>query len=112
MNDSCFSNEGQPYDEDREDGIPMGLFLSGYVADRVRRYVPKEKPTTEIVTYTIDDKAGHKYYVDDYMPGGYFELGECISVPVYIKPYIKKNKEASYAIGILKTYSNDRGERF
>lgn len=88
-----------------------GLYLNGTVVDRTRRYVPKDNPVTEIVTYTISDDNNHKFYVDDYAPSGYQELGAYISVPVYVKPYTKKNKDISYNLCILKE-SVTQGEHF
>ena len=88
-----------------------GLCLSGFVIDRMRRHVPKDNPTIEIVTYTVSDNFDHKYYVDDYAPSSYYEIGECISVPVYVKPYLKKNGDVSYNLSIQKKIST-RGEHF
>ena len=88
-----------------------GLFLNGFIIDRTRRQVPKNNPTTEIVTYTISDHFHQKYYVDDYAPSGYHEIGEYLSVPVYVKAYVKKNGEASYNLSIQKKKSA-RGEHF
>ena len=45
-----------------------GLVLKGTIVDRMRRMVPKNNPTTEIVTYTVQDEHDRKYYVDDYAP--------------------------------------------
>ena len=98
------SNEGVP--------LPDGLTLSGKVIDRTRRMVPREAPTTLIVTYTIEDEMGNKYYVDEFAPNEFFELGMYISVPVYIKAYMKKNKEAAYSINIKKDVIYERGEHF
>ena len=39
-----------------------GLSLSGTVIDRTRRMVPHDNPTTEIVTYTIQDGYNRKFY--------------------------------------------------
>ena len=89
-----------------------GLILMGTVIDRTRRMVPKDNPTTLIVTYTIDDGMGRKYFVDDYAPKGYFDVGMYISVPVYVKAYTKRNKEAAYTINIQKEIVSERGERF
>ncbi len=91
-----------------------GLFLFGKVIDRSRRYVPKDNPTTEIVTYTIEDDSGHKYYVDDYAPQGiYYEVNTTYKWPVYVKPYVRKNKEVSYTLGLQKKVQmQSRGERF
>ena len=88
-----------------------GLCLTGFVIDRTRRHVPKDNPTVEIVTYTVSDNFDRKCYVDDYAPSGYHEVGECICVPVYVKPYIKRNGEASYNLSIQKKTST-RGEHF
>ncbi len=90
---------------------PCGLFLIGTVVDRTRRHVPKDNPTTEIVTYTVSDENNRKYYVDDYAPESYHELGTHISVPVYVKPYTKRNKDVSYNLCIQKEASA-KGEHF
>ena len=95
----------------REDTGNHGLYLNGFVIDRTRRHVPKNNPTTEIVTYTVSDNFDRKYYVDDYAPAGYYEIGEYISVPVYVKPYTKKNGDVSYNLSIQKKTST-RGEHF
>ena len=89
-----------------------GLFLLGTVTDRTRRMVPKDNPTTLIVTYTVDDGMGRKCYVDDYAPRNFFEVGMFINVPVYIKAYTKRNKEPAYTINIQKEIVSERGERF
>ncbi len=89
-----------------------GLALSGTVVDRTRRMVPKEAPTTLIVTYTIEDEMGNKYYVDDYAPKSFFERGMYVSVPVYIKAYTKRNKEPAYTINIKKQLIYEKGEHF
>lgn len=38
-----------------------GLSLSGTIIDRTRRMVPRDNPTTEIVTYTIQDGYNRKF---------------------------------------------------
>ena len=88
-----------------------GLSLSGTVIDRTRRMVPHNNPTTEIVTYTIQDGYNRKFYVDDYAPTCYHDLDSTICFPVYIKPYNRKNGEPSYTLNIQKTDST-RGEHF
>ena len=88
-----------------------GLYLNGTVIDRTRRQVPKDNPTTEIVTYTLSDNSERKYNVDDYAPSSYHDLGAYISVPVYVKPYTKKNKDVAYNLCIQKK-SVIQGEHF
>ena len=88
-----------------------GLSISGIVIDRARRMVPHDNPTTEIVSYTIQDGHNRKFYVDDYAPTGYHELDSNVCFPVYIKVYNRKNGEPSYTLNIQKNEVG-RGERF
>ena len=91
--------------------IISGLSLSGSVVDRVRRMVPHNNPTTEIVTYTIQDHNNRKYFVDDYAPDGYHDIGDQVELPVFIKAYVRKKGDASYTINVQKQASF-RGEHF
>jgi hypothetical protein len=68
-----------------------GLSLSGTVIDRTRRMVPHDHPTTEIVTYTIQDGYNRKFYVNDYASDGYHGLNSSVCFIVYIKAYNHKN---------------------
>ena len=90
-----------------------GLHLSGIVADRTKRMIPKDNPTTEVVTYNvIDEDTNRHYYVDDYAPGSYFDVGEYITVPVYVKPYRKKNNDLTYMLSIQKEFRSSVGIPF
>ena len=80
-----------------------GLRLSGNIVDRTRRHVPKDNPTTEIVTYTLHDAGERKFYEDDYAPESYHDIGDYVSFSVYVKPYCKKNGDASYNLCIQKS---------
>ena len=88
-----------------------GLSLSGTVIDRTRRMVPHDNPTTEIVTYTVQDSYSRKFYVDDYAPVGYHDVGSDICLPVYIKAYNRRNGDPSYTLNVQKTDAV-RGEHF
>ena len=88
-----------------------GLSLSGTVIDRTRRMVPCDNPTTEIVTYTLQDDHNRKFYVDDYAPKGYHDLQSNVSFPVYVKTYLRKNGDPSYTLNVQKVDST-RGEHF
>lgn len=90
---------------------PSGLLIAGTVIDRMRRHVPKNNPSTEIVTYTIQDSSNRKFFVDDYAPECYHDLDKYVCLPVYIKPYIKKNGEPSFNFNVQKSQSV-RGEHF
>ena len=88
-----------------------GLSITGTVIDRTRRMVPRDNPTTEIVTYTIQDAYHRKFYVDDYAPDGYHDLDSNVCLPVYVKTYIRKNGDPSYTLNIQKKEFT-RGEHF
>ena len=88
-----------------------GLSLTGTVIDRTRRMVPRDNPSTEIVTYTIQDGYNRKFFVDDYAPTDYHDIDSDVSFPVFIKAYSRKNGEPSYTINVQKLEFG-RGERF
>ena len=94
--------------------IQPGLYVIGSIVNRTRRYITTNaNPNTEIVTYTVLDDHDHRYYVDDFAPSSYFELSESDTLPVYIKPYKKKNGDASYTLCIQKNYHPiTKGETF
>ena len=89
-----------------------GLTLSGTVIDRTRRMVPRDNPTTEIVTYTIQDDSNHKFYVDDYSPDEYYELDTSVCFPIHVKPYNRKNGTLSYTLNVQKEEYFRSGEHF
>ena len=82
--------------------IMQGLSLCGTIIDRTRRMVPRDNPTTEIVTYTIQDDCSHKFYVDDYAPSEYHDLNATVCFPVYVKAYSRKNGIPSYTLNVQK----------
>lgn len=73
--------------------------------------VPRDNPTTEIVTYTIQDNSSRKFYVDDYAPDDYQEINSSVCLPVYVKTYRRKNGEPSYTLNVQKPEVT-RGEHF
>lgn len=75
--------------------------------------VPADNPKTEIVTYAISDESEKRYYVDEYSPAGYHEVGDFVEIPVYVKPYRKRNGDLSYSLSVLKAYQyQSKGESF
>ena len=90
-----------------------GLLLCGSISQRSKRIVPVNNSTIEVVTYLVVDNSGKFYYVDDYSPEQYYEVGQSIQVAVYVKPYRKKNGESSYSLNFLKPYRpSTKGEVF
>jgi len=91
-----------------------GLHLFGRVSDRIRRTIPtRDLTTAEIVTYTVEDTFGHKYYVDQYSPKEYHEIGSYVELPVYVKTYKKRNGDVGYSFCIQQQNEiPSRGERF
>lgn len=94
-----------------DNNVTCGLSLSGTVIDRTRRMVPRDNPTIEIVTYTVQDSFNRKFFVDDFAPSEYHDINSSICFPVYIKAYRRKNGEPSYTINVQKSEAG-RGEHF
>lgn len=94
-------------------GRITGMYIGGIVQERRRRYIDKgNAERVEIVTYTIVDDNDKKYYLEDYSPSSYRDLGALVLEPVYVKPYKKKNGDLSYTICVKKKFEGGRGEVF
>lgn len=94
-------------------GKISGLYVGGIIQERRRRYITKDNnEKIEIVTYTISDDSDKKYYVEDYAPSGYRDIGSQLLESVYVKPYKKKTGDLSYTICIKKNFDSGRGEAF
>jgi len=94
-----------------------GLYFCGVVSQRRKRMVPKDNPVATVVTYEFTDDTTHNtFYVDDYEPVAYFNVGEYVETPVRIKAYHNKlTDRPAYSISIKKPFSrenDDRGEIF
>lgn len=98
----------------QEEEILSGLYLFGTVIDRTRRTIHTRNgdATAEIVTYTIQDNTGRRYYVDEYSPEEYYELGEYADVPVYVKTFKKRTGDVSYSFCVQTDSGPTRGEHF
>lgn len=94
-----------------ESNAVYGLSLSGTVIDRTRRMVPRDNPTIEIVTYTVQDESSRKYFVDDFAPENYYDINSSVCLPVYVKAYKRRNGEPSYTLNVQKQDAG-RGEHF
>ena len=94
--------------------VQLGLYVIGSIANRTRRYITTNgNPNTEIVTYTILDDHDHRFFVDDFAPASYYDVSASVALPVYIKPYKKKNGDAAYTLCIQKNYHPiTKGEAF
>ena len=95
-------------------GFIPGLFVAGTVVNRTRRYIPtRNNANTEVVTYTITDEHEHRYFVDDFAPSSYYDISSPVTLSVYVKPYLKKNGDASYYLCVQKDYLPiTKGEAF
>ena len=90
-----------------------GLMLFGIIIDRTRRSIKtRDEVTTEIVTYTVQDNCGRSYYVDEYSPKTYFNIGDSAIIPVYVKTYHKRNGEIGFSFNTRQQLEYTRGERF
>ena len=95
---------------------PNGIYFCGTVSQRRRRKVPKDNPTDTVVTYEFSDETSRSFYVDDYNPDEYYEVGQYVELPVRIKAYMHKRTERpAFSMTILKPFdkaSDDNGEIF
>ena len=89
-----------------------GLLVCGMVQERTRRYANVKGSQVEIITYNVSDDAGHHYYVEDYAPSDYYEIGEGVEISVYVKPYQKRNGNPAYSLCTQKEYRHTSGESF
>lgn len=111
MNRTNNNNSSIPKTAPVRDPGYSGLYLFGQVIDRTRRHVPKDNPTTEIVTYTVQTERDTKYFIDDYAPDSYYDIGAQICLPVYIKTYKRRNGDPSYTL-MIQQDDRSRGEHF
>lgn len=97
----------------QEEEVLSGLYLFGTVVDRTRRTInTKGNTTAEIVTYTIQDANGRRYYVDEYSPDEYYELSEYAEIPVYVKTFKKRTGDIGYSFCVQTQGGPTRGEHF
>ena len=90
-----------------------GLYIFGQVIDRTRRNVTtRNNNTTEIVTYAVQDKNGRRYFIDVYTPTQYYEVGEEIVVPVYVKTFKKNSVDIGFSFCVQQQFVPNRGEHF
>lgn len=90
-----------------------GLYVFGQVIDRTRRTIKtRNGGSAEIVTYSIQDNNGRRYFVDEYTPEEYYELGETVEVPVYVKTFKKNNGDVGYSLCVQQQFGPSRGEHF
>ena len=94
-------------------GKISGLYVGGIIQERRRRFINRENDDRiEIVTYTVSDENEKNYFIEDYSPSSYREVGTQLLEPVYVKPYKKKSGDLSYTICIKKDFRGGRGETF
>lgn len=102
-----------PPEPPQDEEVLSGLYLFGTVVDRTRRTInTKGNSTAEIVTYTIQDANGRRYYVDEYSPEEYYELSEYAEIPVYVKTFKKRTGDIGYSFCVQTQGGPTRGEHF
>ena len=90
-----------------------GLYVFGQVIDRTRRTIKtRNDGQAEIVTYTVQDVNGRRYFVDEYTPEQYCEIGEAVEIPVYVKTFKKNSGDIGYSFCVQQQFGPARGEHF
>lgn len=90
-----------------------GLYVFGQVIDRTRRTIKtRNDGQAEIVTYTVQDVNGRRYFVDEYTPEQYCEIGEAVELPVYVKTFKKNSGDIGYSFCVQQQFGPARGEHF
>ena len=94
--------------------VLSGLYLFGTVIDRTRRTINTRtnNSTAVIVTYTLQDTSGRRYYVDEYSPDEFYELNEYAEIPVYVKAFKKRSGDIGYSFCVQQEFPSIRGEHF
>ena len=92
-----------------------GLFVFGEVVDRTKRTIPNT--STEVVTYTVQDNEGRRYYVDEYIQPNEqekcYDRGEYVEIPVFVKTFRKRNGDIGYSFCVQQeSRSHTRGVPF
>lgn len=101
-----------PPSESQEEPL-SGLYVFGQVIDRTRRTIKtRNDGQAEIVTYTVQDVNGRRYFVDEYTPEQYCEIGEAVELPVYVKTFKKNNGDIGYSFCVQQQFGPARGEHF
>ncbi|MBQ8945317.1 MAG: hypothetical protein IJ058_14550 [Lachnospiraceae bacterium] len=109
----AYGVEAPTTQDDYDNQHLSGLFIFGFVIERTRRTIStRDNTQTEIVTYTIQDNDGHRFYVDEYAPKDYHDIGSFVDLPVYVKTFRKRNGDIGYSFGVQATSSQTRGEHF
>ena len=96
-----------------EEEYLSGLYIFGKVIDRTRRTIQtRNAGQAEIVTYTLQDLSGRRYFVDEYTPRDYHNLGDDVEIPVYVKTFKKNNGDIGYSFCVQQLGGPSRGEHF
>jgi len=102
----------EPLSESQEEPL-SGLYIFGQVIDRTRRTIKtRNDGQAEIVTYTVQDVNGRRYFVDEYTPEQYCEIGEAVELPVYVKTFKKNSGDIGYSFCVQQQFGPARGEHF
>lgn len=99
---------------DSPDEAPLsGLYVFGQVIDRTLRTIKtRNDGQDEIVTYTLQDVNGRRYFVDEYTPEQYCEIGEAVELPVYVKTFKKNSGDIGYSFCVQQQFGPAREEHF
>lgn len=92
------------------DKAQSGIFVEGQVIARTRQKFKQGEKDLEKVIYRITN-AGPDLLVEDVAPPGYLTIGTLVKLPIYIRPWKRKNGTPAFSVSIARPMA-DRGEEF
>lgn len=92
------------------DKAQSGIFVEGQVIARTRQKFKQNDKDLEKVIYRITN-AGPDLLVEDVSPPGYLTIGTIVKLPIYIRPWARRNGTPAFSVSIARPMA-DRGEEF
>lgn len=92
------------------DKAESGLRLIGTVTARSRTFLERGTEKIEKITYRVVND-GPDIMLDDLAPPGYLTIGTLIDVPIFVRPWARKNGTPAFSVSVARP-RNDMGEVF
>ncbi len=84
-----------------------GLYLIGTIANRSRKLIDDKGKKNEVIYYLIQTGSDEYYFVYDFEPKSYHEVGEEVSLPIISHPYIGRYNHLGVSYYVRKEKKRD-----